>query len=240
MKLYICKNYDEVSATAAEIVEDIIKSKPSCVLGLATGSTPLGMYTKLTQLNREGILDFSKVKTFNLDEYYPISPTDNQSYRYFMNKNLFDNINIDMDNTHVLNGEASDTHAECAAYDKAIEAAGGIDLQVLGIGNNGHIGFNEPDDSLIATTHLTELTKSTVQANSRFFASESDVPKYALTMGIRSILNAKKIVILINGKAKHKVLREMLDGKITTQNPATLLNLHRDVTVICDEDAYIG
>lgn len=240
MKLFVCKNYDEMSQKATEVVAEVIKNKPDCVLGLATGSTPVGMYQRLAKLNIAGKLDFSKVKTYNLDEYYPIKPTDEQSYRFFMNKNLFDNINIDIANTHLLNGEAADTQAECAAYDAAIEAAGGIDIQVLGIGNNGHIGFNEPDDALVAATHLTALTKSTIEANSRFFASSNDVPKHALTMGIKPILNAKKIIILISGKSKHAVLHEMLGGKITTKNPATFLNLHSDVTVVCDEDAYNG
>lgn len=240
MKLFVCKNYDEMSQKATEVVAEVIKNKPDCVLGLATGSTPVGMYQRLAEQNRAGKLDFAKVKTYNLDEYYPIKPSDEQSYRFFMNKNLFGNINIDMANTHVLNGEAVDTDAECAAYDAAIEAAGGIDIQVLGIGNNGHIGFNEPDDALVGATHLTALTKSTIEANSRFFAFADDVPKHALTMGIKPILNAKKIIILISGKAKHAVLHEMLAGKITTKNPATFLNLHSDVTVVCDEDAYNG
>ncbi len=240
MKLYICKNYEEMSAKAADVVASVITLKPDCVLGLATGSTPVGMYAKLAEMNKAGKLDFAKVTTYNLDEYYPIKPTDDQSYRYFMNKNLFNNINIDMANTHLLNGEATDTDAECAAYDAAIEAAGGIDIQVLGIGNNGHIGFNEPADELIAATHVTGLTKSTIEANSRFFACEDDVPKHALTMGMAPIMKAKRIIILISGKNKHAVLREMLDGKLTTNNPATFLNLHSDVTVVCDEDAYNG
>lgn len=240
MKLYVCKNYDEMSAKAADVVASVITLKPDCVLGLATGSTPVGMYSRLAEMNKAGKLDFAKVKTYNLDEYYPIKPTDDQSYRYFMNKNLFNNINIDIANTHVLNGEAPDTTAECAAYDAAIEAAGGIDIQVLGIGNNGHIGFNEPADELIASTHVQGLTESTIEANSRFFASADEVPKHALTMGMAPIMKAKRIIILISGKAKHAVLREMLEGKLTTKNPATFLNLHSDVTVVCDEDAYNG
>ena len=240
MKLYVCKNYEEMSAKAADVVASVVTLKPDCVIGLATGSTPVGMYQKLAELNRAGKIDFKDVKTYNLDEYYPIKPTDDQSYRYFMNKNLFYNINIDINNTHVLNGEAADPEAECAAYDKAIEAAGGIDIQVLGIGNNGHIGFNEPDDELVAATHKTGLTASTIEANSRFFASADDVPKFALTMGMAPIMKAKRIIILISGKGKHAVLREMLDGKLTTKNPATFLNLHSDVTVVCDEDAYNG
>ncbi len=240
MKLYVCKNYEEMSAKGASIVASVITLKPDCILGLATGSTPVGMYHRLADMNKSGQLDFSQVKTYNLDEYYPISPKNDQSYRYFMDKNLFDLINIDKANTHLLNGEAADTDAECAAYDKAIEAAGGIDIQVLGIGNNGHIGFNEPADQLVGATHKTGLTESTIQANSRFFASADEVPKHALTMGIAPIMKAKKIIMLVSGKNKHAVLREMLSGVLTTQNPATFLNLHDDVTVVCDEDAYNG
>lgn len=240
MKLYVCKNYDEMSAKAADVVASVITLKPDCVLGLATGSTPVGMYKRLAEMNKEGKLDFSEVKTYNLDEYYPIKASDSQSYRYFMDKNLFDNINIDKANTHVLNGEAADTDAECAAYDKAIEAAGGIDIQVLGIGNNGHIGFNEPAEKLVSATHVQALTENTIEANSRFFNSADEVPKHALTMGMAPIMKAKRIIILISGKGKHAALREMLSGAITTQNPATVLNLHSDVTVVCDEDAYNG
>ena len=240
MKLFVCKDYDAMSKKAADIVASVITLKPDCVLGLATGSTPVGMYTRLAEMNREGKLDFSEVKTYNLDEYYPIKPTDDQSYRYFMNTNLFNHINIHMSNTHVLNGEAEDADAECAAYDEAIEEAGGIDIQVLGIGNNGHIGFNEPAAELTAATHKQELTENTIEANSRFFASANDVPKHALTMGMAPIMKAKRIIILINGKNKHAALTEMLSGKITTSNPATMLALHSDVTVVCDEDAYNG
>lgn len=240
MRLYVCKDYDEMSKKAADIVAGVITLKPDCVLGLATGSTPVGMYKRLAQMNREGKLDFSEVKTYNLDEYYPIKPTDDQSYRYFMNQNLFNHINIHMSNTHVLNGEAADAEAECAAYDEAIKEAGGIDIQVLGIGNNGHIGFNEPADVLHAATHKQALTESTINANSRFFASADEVPKHALTMGMSPILHAKRIIILISGKNKHDVLCEMLSGVITTKNPATMLNLHSDVIVVCDEDAYNG
>lgn len=240
MKLYICKDYDAMSAKAADVVASVITLKPDCILGLATGSTPVGMYQKLAEMNKAGKLDFSEVKTYNLDEYYPIKPTNDQSYRYFMDKNLFDNINIDKANTHLLNGEAVDTDAECAAYDKAIEAAGGIDIQVLGIGNNGHIGFNEPDSELVAATHKTGLTESTIQANSRFFASADEVPRHALTMGMAPIMKARRIIILISGKNKHEVLMGLLSGKITTQNPATMLNMHPDVTIVCDEDAYNG
>ena len=217
-----------------------INEKADTVLGLATGSTPVGMYDALTEMNKKGELDFSKVRTVNLDEYYPIAPENDQSYRYFMNLHLFDRINIDKANTHVPNGQAEDTTVEGANYDKMIESLGGTDLQVLGIGRNGHIGFNEPDDFLVAGTHVTALTPDTINANARFFASEADVPKHAMTMGMATILRAKKILILINGKEKHNALVEMLKGDITTKCPASLLNLHADVTLVCDEDAYNG
>ena len=240
MKIVVCESYEEMSRKGAEVIAELLKNKPTCVLGLATGSTPVGMYNRLAELNKAGKIDFSEVKTYNLDEYYPIKPTDPQSYRYFMNKNLFDNINIDKANTHVLNGETTDTLAECTAYDAAIEAAGGIDIQVLGIGNNGHIGFNEPASELIAATHVQALTENTIEANSRFFNSADEVPKHALTMGMAPIMKAKRIIILISGKNKHAALKELLSGVITTNNPATVLHLHNDVTLVCDDDAYNG
>ena len=240
MKLIVCKDYKAMSDKAADIVAAQITMKPNCVLGLATGSTPVGMYDDLTEMNRAGKLDFSTVKTVNLDEYYPITPDNDQSYRYFMNLHLFDRINIDKANTYVPNGQAEDTVVAGEEYDALIASLGGIDLQVLGIGRNGHIGFNEPDDCLVAGTHCTALTADTINANARFFESEALVPKHAMTMGIATILRSRKIIILINGKEKHNALARMLKGDITTQCPASLLNLHNDVTVICDEDAYNG
>lgn len=237
MKLIVCKNYEKMSEKAAQIVASIITLKPDCTLGLATGSTPVGMYKRLVEMYNAGELDFSEVKSYNLDEYYPIKPTDPQSYRYFMDENLFDHVNILKENTHVMNGEAKDPNAECEEYDKAVEAAN-VDIQVLGIGRNGHIGFNEPSDKLIAATHLTELTESTIEANSRFFNSPDEVPHHALTMGLSSIMKSKRIIILISGREKHDALKEMLSGIINTNVPATMLNMHRDVTVICDEAAY--
>ncbi len=239
MKLIVCKNYEKMSEKAAQIVASIITLKPDCTLGLATGSTPVGMYKRLVEMYDAGELDFSEVKSYNLDEYYPIKPTDPQSYRYFMDENLFDHVNILKENTHVMNGEAKDPNAECEEYDKAVEAAN-VDIQVLGIGRNGHIGFNEPSDKLIAATHLTELTESTIEANSRFFNSPDEVPHHALTMGLSSIMKSKRIIILISGREKHEALKEMLSGIINTNVPATMLNMHRDVTVICDEAAYNG
>ena len=236
MKIEICENYEEMSRRAAEIFQKEIKENPKCVLGLATGSTPVGMYEKLCAMG----LDFSGVKTVNLDEYYPISPENENSYRYFMNENLFSKVNIDKKNTHVPNGAAKNPDEECEKYDEMIENLGGIDLQVLGIGANGHIGFNEPGAELVAKTHVTALTESTIKANARFFDDISSVPTHALTMGMASILGARKIVLLVSGKQKHDALKALEDDKITTAIPATFLKLHPNVTVICDRDAYIG
>ena len=240
MKLIICKNYDEMSAAAAEIVADVMKAKPACVLGLATGSTPVGMYKKLIEKNAAGEIDFSAVTTVNLDEYYPISPENDQSYRYFMNENLFDHVNIDKARTFVPDGRASDPAAACEAYEEIVASVGAADIQVLGIGQNGHIGFNEPDSALEVRTHVTGLTESTIKANARFFASEADVPTKALTMGIGTILGARKIIILANGAAKHEAVAKMLEGKLDTYCPASMLNLHADVVVVCDQAAYNG
>ena len=240
MKLIVCKNYDEMSAAAARIMADTMKANPACVLGLATGSTPVGTYKELIAMNGRGEIDFSKVTTVNLDEYYPISPDNDQSYRYFMNENLFDHVNIDKTRTYVPDGMAADPVAACEAYEAIVASVGAPDVQVLGIGQNGHIGFNEPDTALEVKTHVTDLTESTIKANARFFASEADVPTRALTMGIGTILSAKKIIILANGTAKHEAITKMLAGKLDTSCPASMLNLHADVTVICDEAALNG
>ena len=240
MKIIVCENYAEISARAAELIADLVKAKPDCVLGLATGSTPVGMYKELIAKNTAGEISFKDVTTYNLDEYYPIEPTHEQTYRYFMNVNLFDHIDIDKAKTFVPNGLTENPEEEGAAYDAAIEAAGGVALQVLGIGQNGHIAFNEPDDALIAGTHITSLTDDTIEANSRFFASKEDVPTRAFTMGIGSIMKAKKIILLANGANKHAAIAQMLDDKITTQCPATILKAHPDVYLFCDKAAYEG
>lgn len=238
MKIILCENYDEMSAKAAEIFAEQIKSKPDSILGLATGSTPIGMYNILAEMNQKGDLDFSSIKSFNLDEYYKIAPEDDQSYHYFMNENLFSKINIKPENINILDGLTDNPVEECANYDKRIKESGGIDLQILGIGQNGHIAFNEPDESLHVGTHLTDLTESTINANSRFFESIEDVPTQALTMGIGSILSAKKIVILANGESKRDAVSELFNDEIKTSNPASLLKLHPDVVLICDKAAY--
>lgn len=237
MKIILCKSYEEISVRAAEIVADVMKADPACVLGLATGSTPVGLYQKLIEMNQSGEIDFSEVTTVNLDEYYPIAPDNDQSYRYFMNVNLFDHVNIDKSKTYVPDGTAVDPVEACATYEALVAQVGPADIQVLGIGQNGHIGFNEPDAALEVATHVTDLTESTIKANARFFSSEADVPTKALTMGIGTILSAKKIIILANGAAKAEAVKKMLSGKLDTSCPASMLNLHGDVTVICDEAA---
>lgn len=240
MKIIVCENYDEMSKAGANIIADVMKAKPNCVLGLATGSTPIGMYEELRRMNKNGEITFKDVTSYNLDEYYPLAPEHDQSYRYFMNHNLFDHVDIDKARTHVPNGLANDAVAEGAAYDKAIEDAGFIDVQVLGVGQNGHIGFNEPEDELYVGTHLTGLTDNTIEANARFFASKDDVPTKAITMGMGSIMKSRKILVLASGKNKHFVVSKMLDGRITTSVPSTLLKTHPDVVLVCDKAAYEG
>jgi glucosamine-6-phosphate deaminase len=237
MKTVVVKDYNEMSVVATDLIVEVMQSKPDCVLGLATGSTPEGLYDNLAMLCAAGKLDFSRVRTVNLDEYYPISPENDQSYRYFMNTKLFDRVNIDKANTYVPDGMAKDPDAACLAHEAVIDALGGQDIQVLGIGQNGHIGFNEPSDEAVPFTHREKLTESTIKANSRFFESEDDVPKEALTMGIQSILKAKKIIVLASGKSKAQAVRGMLLGDVTPRCPASLLRDHPDVVVIADEEA---
>ena len=240
MRIIICENYEELSERGAEIFKAQVTLKPDSVLGLATGGTPVGLYKKLIEYYKAGSLDFGKVTSFNLDEYYPIAPDNDQSYRYFMNENLFDHINIDKAKTYVPDGLAKDPEAQCKAYEELLKEKGPVDIQLLGIGRNGHIGFNEPDEKLNAVTHITGLTESTIEANARFFNDVSEVPTKALTMGMGTILKSKKIVMLISGKEKHEVLSELLNDDITTQNPATLLKVHPDVVIVCDKAAYEG
>ena len=235
MNLIIVENYDEVSKLAAINIKDVINKKPDAVLGLATGSTPMGTYKELIKMNKENEVDFSKVTTVNLDEYIGLSENDAQSYRYFMNEHLFNHININKENTFVPNGLAEDIEAETKNYDKRIDELGGIDLQILGIGSNGHIAFNEPSDVLISGTHLTDLTEITINANSRFFNSINEVPKTAISMGLGQIMKSKKILLLVHGENKAEAVKEALSGKITTKNPATMLQMHKDVTIIIDK-----
>ncbi|MDR0550682.1 MAG: glucosamine-6-phosphate deaminase [Spirochaetaceae bacterium] len=237
MKIYITKDYDELSRKAALIIQAQILQKPESVLGLATGSSPLGIYGFLTGWAQSGDLDFSQVRTVNLDEYYGLSGDDSQSYRRFMQTNLFSKVNIKPENTYIPNGLEKDDIQECARYEKLIYSLGGIDLQLLGIGNNGHIGFNEPSDEFTAETHKQPLTQSTIDANKRFFAREEDVPRFAYTMGIGTIMRSKKILLIASGKTKAEAVKLMISGPITPRNPASVLRLHGDVVVIADAEA---
>ncbi len=237
MKLIVAPNYAGICEKAADIFAAEIHRNPACVLGLATGSTPVGLYQALIRRYQEGALDFSKVQTFNLDEYCGLAGDHPQSYRYFMQKNLFDHVNIPPEHTHIPSGIAVDPEQECRRYDALIESCGGIDIQLLGIGHNGHIGFNEPDDHFPVGSHLTRLAESTIQANSRFFASESEVPTHAITMGAGSILKAKKILLMASGEGKAEILCRSMTGPVTPFVPASVLQLHRDVVILADEAA---
>lgn len=208
MKILVVKNYDEMSKVAAKELAEVISKKPESILGLATGGTPVGMYKELIDMHKNEELDFSKVTTVNLDEYVGLSGEHDQSYRYFMDSNLFNHVNIRKEYTYVPNGLAEDMRQECVNYDKRIEELGGIDVQVLGIGSNGHIGFNEPSDTLSLGTHVTELAESTVEANSRYFASKEEVPTKALTMGLGAIMKAKKILLMVSGESKAEIDRK--------------------------------
>ncbi|MCD2501787.1 glucosamine-6-phosphate deaminase [Clostridium sp. NSJ-145] len=237
MKLIVTKNYEELSKVAADEFAKVIIEKPEAVLGLATGGSPVGMYKELIAKCENNELDFSKCTSINLDEYIGLNPEHEQSYRNFMNTNLFNHINIDKAKTFVPNGLAENLEEECKNYDKKIEELGGIDVQLLGIGNNGHIAFNEPGEELSAGTHIISLTESTIEANARFFDSIDEVPRKALTMGLGGIMKAKKIILIASGEGKAEAIKGLFSGKITTDNPATMLQMHRDVVVIIDEAA---
>lgn len=231
------KNYEELSKKAADIIGSLVVLKPDAVLGLATGSTPVGAYKELIKGYEEGRYDFSKIKSVNLDEYKGLSGDHDQSYRYFMNTNLFDHVNIDKANTNVPAGLVDDGEAECERYNQLIKELGGIDLQLLGIGGNAHIGFNEPCDEFVKGTHLVTLEEGTREANARFFNSIDEVPTQAYTMGIENIMSAKKILLLANGKAKAQAVYDTCFGPVKPQVPASILQLHADCIVIADEDA---
>ena len=235
MEKIIFDNYEAVSCAAAEIFTEQLRKKPDSVLGLATGSTPLGLYAELVRRYQEGGIDFSKARTFNLDEYYPISKSHPQSYYYFMHEHLF--AKVDFVSSKLPNGEAGDPVAECAGYDAEIKAAGGIDLQLLGIGLNGHIGFNEPAGSYPMSTNLVDLTESTLEANSRFFGEGETQPTQALTMGFGAIFSAKRILLIITGANKAPIAKKLFENKIHTDIPACLLLLHPNVTVLLDREA---
>ncbi|QIB27612.1 glucosamine-6-phosphate deaminase [Caloranaerobacter azorensis] len=237
MKVLIVKDYEEMSRKAANIVASQIILKPDSVIGLATGDTPKGMYRELIKLYNNGDIDFANIKTFNLDEYYGLPKENPQSYHYYMMENLFKHINIKKENIYIPNGMAENIEKECEEYEKKIQQAGGIDLQVLGIGRNGHIGFNEPDLKFEAKTHLVELDEDTIKANSRFFNSIEEVPTKAISMGIKTIMHAKKIILLASGKEKAEAIYKAVKGEITPKVPASVLQLHPDVILIADEEA---
>ena len=237
MKIYKAKDYDELSRKAARVITSQVIMKPDCVLGLATGSTPIGTYKQIVEWYNQGDLDFSQVKSVNLDEYKGLTKDNDQSYYYFMYNHLFKHININMDNTNVPDGTQSDSDKECARYEQVIRDLGGVDLQLLGLGRNGHIGFNEPDHIFAKITHCVDLAPSTIEANKRFFASADDVPKQAYSMGIGTIMKAKKILLVVSGEDKAEALYNALNGPVTPHVPASVLQLHSDVTVVADEAA---
>ena len=237
MKIYKAKDYKDMSRKAANIISAQVIMKPNCVLGLATGSTPIGTYDQLVEWYNKGDLDFSEVTTVNLDEYKGLPRTNDQSYYYFMHQHLFDRVNIDPERTNVPNGMEPDAEKECGRYEELIRSLGGVDLQLLGLGHNGHIGFNEPGEAFEKETHCVDLTESTIEANKRFFASADDVPKQAYTMGIKTIMQAKKILIVVNGENKADIVERAFFGPVTAEVPASILQLHNDVTLVGDEEA---
>ena len=237
MRVYQVKDYDAMSRKAANVISAQVIMKPDCVLGLATGSSPIGTYKQLIQWYSQGDLDFSEVKSVNLDEYKGLPRDNDQSYYYFMYNTLFKHININLDNTNVPNGMEPDSEKECLRYENVIAGLGGVDLQLLGLGRNGHIGFNEPDDTFGTITHCVNLTESTIDANKRFFASADDVPKQAYTMGIGTIMKAKKILLIVSGEDKADALAKAVHGPVTPSLPASILQLHNDVVVVADEAA---
>ena len=237
MKIIRTKDYEEMSRKAANLISAQILLKPDCVLGLATGSTPIGIYDQLVEWYKKGDLDFSTVKTVNLDEYKGLTRDNEQSYYYFMHHHLFDRVNIDEENTHVPNGKVENGDEECLRYEALIKSMGGVDLQLLGLGRNGHIGFNEPAADFPKITHCVDLTESTIEANKRFFASADEVPRQAFTMGIGTIMKADKILVVANGEDKADAVAAMVQGEINPEVPASILQLHNNVILVADEAA---
>lgn len=237
MRIYRAKDYDEMSRRAANFISAQVMMKPNCVLGLATGSTPVGTYKYLVERCRKGDLDFSGVKTANLDEYKGLPRDHEQSYYHFMYTNLFQGINIDLEQTNIPDGMEPDSAKECSRYDQVIRQLGGVDLQLLGLGHNGHIGFNEPCEVFEKSTHCVDLTESTIEANKRFFGSADEVPRQAYTMGIGTIMQAKRILLIVSGEDKAEILKAALQGDVTPKVPASILQMHRDVIVVADEAA---
>lgn len=237
MLVYIKENFDEMSQEGARIVAELVRKKPNCVLGFATGGTPLGMYKELIRMHKNEGLDFSKVTTFNLDEYVGLPPEHDQSYHYFMWENLFRHINVDQRFVHIPMGMAKDIETFCEWYEQQIEKAGGIDLQILGIGANGHIAFNEPGSSLGSRTRIKTLTGTTREANARFFKNPDEVPKYAITMGVGTIMDAKELLLLASGAGKAEAIATTCEGPITAKCPATIVQMHRYAFVVVDKPA---
>ncbi|MBM4018225.1 MAG: glucosamine-6-phosphate deaminase [Planctomycetes bacterium] len=240
MEVVILKTYDEMSKAAARVVADVVRHKPSMVLGLATGSSPVGLYKELARMHREEGLDFSHVTTFNLDEYVGLPGDHPQSYRFFMNENLFKHINIPPQNTHVPSGTSANHRAFCEWYEQRIRECGGIDVQVLGIGSDGHIAFNEPGSSLGSRTRMVTLTEQTIDDNARFFKDKADVPRHAISMGVGTILEARKLVMVASGKNKAEALAAAVEGPVTSMITASALQLHPDATVFTDAEAAGG
>ena len=237
MRIIITKNYDDMSQKAANIISAQIITKPNCVLGLATGSTPNGTYKVLVDRYNNGDLDISTVSTVNLDEYRGLTHDNDQSYYYFMMNNLFKHVNIDVNRTHVPDGTIEDAEKACADYEEIVKSYGGVDLQLLGLGHNGHIGFNEPASEFPKATHCVDLQESTIQANARFFEKIEDVPTQAYTMGIGTIMAAKKVLLIASGKDKAEIVKKAFFGPVVPEVPASILQMHQDVTIIIDEDA---
>lgn len=237
MKIYQEKDYDALSRRAANLISAEVIRKPDCVLGLATGSTPVGTYRQLSAWNQKGDFSFKDVRTVNLDEYLGLPPTHDQSYRYFMQENLFDKIDIPFEHTHVPDGMAADPEQECRRYDELVRSLGYADLQLLGLGRNGHIGFNEPGDCFRKETHVVELTQNTIEANARFFENEAAVPKKAITMGIGCIMAARRVLLVASGANKAEAVYRTVCGPITPQCPASILQLHNDVVIVGEEEA---
>jgi len=237
VEVMIYPTYEEMSRAAAQVIADLLNTKPNAVLGMATGSTPLGLYRELVRMHREEGLDFSRVTTFNLDEYVGLSPQHEQSYHWFMHENFFKHVNIPRQHIHIPSGTTSNYHAFCDWYEKRITECGGIDVQILGIGSDGHIAFNEPGSSLMSRTRLKTLARQTIEDNARFFARAEDVPIYAITMGVGTILEARKLLLLANGKNKARAVAQAVEGPVTSMITASALQLHPDALVFVDHDA---
>jgi len=237
MDVVICRSYEEASKAAAQVVAEVVRRKPAAVLGFATGSTPLGLYRELVRMHREEGLDFSQVTTFNLDEYVGLPPEHPQSYHTFMDENLFNHINVSRKRVHIPLGTSNDPEAFCKGYERQIAECGGIDLQILGLGSDGHIAFNEPGSSLSSRTRLVRLAPQTIDDNSRFFDRKEDVPVHAISMGVGTILEARRLLMLVGGRKKAKALAAAIEGPVTSECPASALQRHPDVIVLVDEEA---